>query len=203
MIVTVQSSRIGSDSSLRVISDFQPGSKLSLTLQAQILRVPYETPEIMLSYSYLDNDVPKENMGSFIFPIFYHSFFTFVRMSTNEYFRYQWDLKKHSHMRLVSKIFIGKFDFVKDEFHLQQVFPGVQCLDRADGLSKVHKAGQQVSVPLYQYGMAMRGSPEEVFWVRLSIDTTNTMFLECLVENSNLRSKAEFLLNHIIFVISE
>lgn len=163
-------------------------------------------PELLIKYHYLQDSQPKEQTHEITFPIFYQSFFTFAAVQTIDKFRASWDVKKYlCHERLITSIFIGKFEFVKDEMHLQRVFPGIIFTEfrQFTPNDKDRRPMDSYMVPFHQYGMILRNGSDEVYWMQLSIDMTNAMFIECLVETAMLREKARFLLQHIRFVISE
>ena len=183
-----------------------PGEATKVSLTCQIVRVPYVLPKISISFTSLAQGVPTECSEAFNFPIFYHIFFTYSRLQSVDSFRHGWDMLRFTSLKFVSEIFIGKFDFVKDELHLQQMFPGIVFVDKKEykASSHINSHLHSFSVPFFQYGMVMKGSGlAELYWFRFNIDMTNTMFIECMVDNNSLLAKADFLLQHLIFVISE
>jgi hypothetical protein len=171
-----------------------------------VKRIPYKMPAFTIDYFCVQDDVPKSESHRITFPIFYQCFFGFVRLKSVDFFRSEWDcMKNYCYEKIVTNIFIGKFDFVKDELHLKTIFPGAILLDRKEYQvwTTVNKHKHPYSVPFYQYGMALRNHAEETFLIRLNLDMTNTVYIECLVETQALSAKADFLLQHIQFVISE
>lgn len=184
----------------------KPGLSYLNKITATIETIPYSMPEFIIKYHFLQANTPVEEQFELSFPIFYQSFFTFAAFQSIDKFRASWDVKKYTcHERLVTSIFIGKFDFVKDELHLQRVFPGIILTEFHQHLSRADESRQMDNylVPFHQYGMILKNGSDEIYWMQLNIDMTNTMFIECLVETASLREKAKFLLKHIRFVISE
>lgn len=143
---------------------------------------------------------------TFEVPIFYPAFFTNLALESANSFRLQWDRSRCGLRHVVSEIFIARFDLVKDEDRLRLIFPGLRFVRKREyrGVSRVKKDSYCFNVPFFQYGFGLR-RPGLMYWLRLNIDITNAAFVEtCVeVEDSGDMPQVEFLINHIISILSD
>lgn len=187
--------------------DLQPGQTVEIQTLFRAIKVPYEMPKLRFKFMHIPQDLPVELTKLVCFPVFYHSFFRFLKLSHSNEFRYNWDMKGLCCRRRISNIFIGKFELVKDEFHLSMLLPGVIFLEKKEYKSTVLVSGvsNMHTLNLYQYGAILRETNDEHILLRLSIDNTNAMFLECLTDSKTPSGleRVDFLVNHLVYVLSE
>lgn len=164
-------------------------------------------PRLKFTYSFIPDSLPQQCDIEVPFPVFYHTFFRFLKLFHSNEFRYNWDMKGLYCKRRISSIFIGKFELVKDELHLSKLLPGIIFLEKKEYKSTVMISGQANvhTLNLYQYGAIMRENEEEHILLRVNIDNTNAMFLECITDGKFPHSdtRVDFLLNHLVYVLSE
>lgn len=169
------------------------------------MKVPYQMPRLCVRFVQVQSGHPVEQQLTFEVPIFYPAFFTNLRLQSANRFRQTWDAAKYSGQHVASDIFIGRFDLVKDEARLQLLFPGMLFLAQQDfpGVAHTKKDSYSFRVPFFQYGLALHRAGAN-YWLRLNVDITNAIFIEtCVPAQEASMPEVEFLINHIISILSD
>lgn len=168
-------------------------------MYCRVLGVPYGMPDLVIRYTNIVGDVPVEREERVRLDVFFHAFFTYSSVDSVDSFRHAWCMMKYTSRVFVSDVFVGKFDIVKGETQLKRMFPGIVYIDK-----KEYKESETFVVPFFQYGMVMNyHTAGGRVWIMIHIDMSNSMFIEFIVDSPGLVHTAHFLLQHLVFILSE
>lgn len=162
------------------VGDFEEGDSLILALKISLNSTPFHYPRVRVEFNITLHDQPFMLKEHFSMPLFTQNFLMHEKIRNKEKFMYEWKMRKMTHYRFISDIFIAQHRLVKSDEALRLNFPSFLLLEKKQGFIYNKNDLTRLNFMIRKYGFSFKYGDEQSMMC-LWVDNSDTCFFDLII----------------------